>query len=218
MLSQAWLAIHLCCVIGTPTRVAEAPSASSEAPSTSSQVPHSKPQHPPARRGTTQIQLDLFDFLSPGYGAWVNHVRHRSDGRPRWQIGVAGGMFNHYDRGERRTHGWGHAQDQRFYGRVSAAGYLWRGLFVGGQAEFMVRRVTQRRTSEARTRMFPTLQPLIGYNLHPWGWGRGRFSVMAWVAPRVILLQHSLNFSDGESVEPPGWVEFSSGLNIGVDL
>ncbi len=206
----------------TEQAAVQAPTTDSQpAPAASPDMPinaHWGRRTPTKRRSTTQVQLDLFDFFSPGYGFWVNHVRHRRNGRPSWQIALAGGSFFHYTRGELRDVGWGRAADQRFYGRLAASAFLWRGLFLGGQMEVMVRRVRQPTTNERLTTVFPTLQPAIGYHAQPWGWHSGHVGFMLWVAPRFFLLRKELVFSDGESAHGLGVVEFASGLNLAVNF
>lgn len=174
------------------------------------------PTEAPARAGTVQLQLDLFDVSSPGVGFWATYVRHRAGGRPAWQVFLAGGVFNHYHGDELQTWGWGRAAELRPYARVGASAYLWRGLFVGAASELMWREVRSRTGGAAVSAFMPTAQPMVGYNLQPWGWGPGRAGLMAWVAPRVPLVASTITV-DGEAYATEV-VEFASGLNLTVSL
>lgn len=164
-----------------------------------------------------QLQLDLFDFSSPGYGFWLDRVVLWGN-EPRWQAYVAGGMFNHYDPGELKARGWGHARDQRRFVRVGASWFVWRGLFVGMQSELMQRRITFRGTGEQLSTLTPTLQPALGYNAQPWGYNQGRYGLMVWIAPRVPLVREELSSIDGVTIPAMERVEFASGLNLTLSL
>ena len=170
-----------------------------------------------AASGSTQLHLDLFDFSSPGYGFWLQHTRLRG-GAPSWQIAAATGLFNHYDGDELADVGWGRAIDRRFFARFTGHIYLWRGLFAGLHGELMWRRVRRRDGAETVGAFLPTVQPAVGYALQPWGWRAGRFGLMLWIAPRIVLRDVPLRFADGEAIHDTGRVEFASGLNLTLNL